>query len=1055
MYLRPLSFKIIILFILIILPLSVFPQAQRKEIRFYHVSIEEGLSQSSVNCILQDRKGFMWFGTRDGLNQYDGYRFTIYRNEPYNSNSLSSNFVNSIYEDASGTLWVGTRGGGLNRFDPATGQLVHYQNDPENPNSLSNNNVLSICEDPGESEKVLWIGTENGLNKFDCIEESFTCYKNDPDDPYSISDNNINVIYKDSSGTLWIGTRNGGLNRFDRAQKRFSHYENDPENPQSLNHNDVRSIYEDRSGALWVGTYGGGLNKLVTSSDKGTPPTFICYTHDPNDPNSLSNDRVTSIYEDRMENLWAGTWNGGLNRFNREKKNFDHWLHNPKNPNSISNNYVWSIYEDRSGILWIGTSGGGINKIDRTRDKFRHYYHDPGNPNSLNNDEIWSIYEDKTGVLWIGTDVGGLNKIDREKERFTYYMHDPKNPFSLSYSEVRSIYEDPGETGNVLWIGTYRGGLNKFDRDKKQFTCYMNDPDNPKSLSSDFIVSIYGDSEGMLWIGTYGGGLNRFSRDKELFTRYMNDPENPKSLSNNFVHVIYEDRSGVLWIGTDRGLNQFDRDKEQFVRYEYESDNPNSLSYNCVFSIYEDESGALWIGTFGGGLNKFEREKNKFTHYTEKEGLSNNAIYGILCDDEGSLWISTNDGLSKFNPKTETFKNYDINDGLQSREFNRGAYHKSKSGEMFFGGVSGFNAFYPDKIKESPYTPPILITDFQISNQSVGIGGDSPLKKHINETEEIVLSYKNNIFSFEFVALDYRIPDKNQYAYVMEGFEKDWNYVGNRRFATYTALAPGDYTFRVKGSSSDGVWNEEGVSVRIKITPPFWKTWWFYLGCILGIIFSGIGIFRMRVRQLRRHAKELKQTVAERTGQLEEANLKLGEANEELMRLATHDSLTGISNHRRFSEFFELEWRRAVRTSRHISLILIDVDYFKLYNDIYGHPAGDECLRKIAQVLNEAVNRPGDLVARYGGEEFIIVLSETGIEGAVAVAEKGRAMVEAIGMVHEKSTVADHVTVSLGCASMLPEVGDDSSTLIKAADEALYQSKERGRNQVSIAESLA
>jgi len=863
--------------------------AQKNSMTFGHISLEQGLSQNTVLCIFQDRKGFIWFGTGDGLNKYDGYSFTVYHHDPENPQSLSHNVVHSIYEDRSGVLWIGTGGGGLNRFDPRSSrgeieQFTHYQADPDDPHSLSHNVVRSIYED---RSGVLWIGTGGGLNRFDPQSsqgetEQFTHYQSDPDDPHSLSHNVVSSIYEDRSGVLWIGTVSG-LNRFDPRSsqgdtEQFTHYQPDPNDPHSLSHRVVSSIYEDQSGTLWIGTGGGGLNRFDRETEQ-----FTYYQADPNDPYNLSHNRILSIYEDRSGVLWIGTYGGGLNRFDRERKKFIHYQPDSNDPNSLNHNDVLSIYEDRSGVLWIGTGGGGLNKFDRSKERFIHYQTTPNDPGSLSHNEVSSVYEDRSGVLWIGTGGGGLNRFDRDMEQFTYYQTDPTDPQSLSSNAVLSVYED---RSGMLWIGTWDGGLNRFDRNTEQFTHYYADPDDPYSLSSNAVWPIYEDHSGALWIGTWGGGLNRFDRDTKQFLHYYADPDDPNSLSSNVVLSIYEDRSGVLWIGTDGGLNKFDPrssrgDTERFIHYQTDPNDPLSLSHNRVLSIYEDRTGVLWIGT-SGGLNKFDRAQETFIHYNKKNGLPHNAIAGILEDQQGNLWLSTGKGISKFNPRTETFKNYSMRDGLQGYEFNAGAYHKSRRGEMFFGGVNGFNAFYPDRIKDNPHIPPIVMTDFQLLNKSVVPSDDSPLQQSITETEEITLSYKDNVFSFEFAALDYTTPEKNQYAYMMEGFNEDWVYSGTKRFVTYTNLDPGRYIFRVKGSNNDGVWNEEGIAVKLTIVPPFWQTTWFKIlasACFIGFVYA---LHKIRIINIERQREKLEYQVGERTRELVEKNQQITDQKNQL-----------------------------------------------------------------------------------------------------------------------------------------------------------------------------
>ncbi|MBD2125603.1 PAS domain-containing protein [Microcoleus sp. ZQ-A2] len=830
-----------ILTILIVLSLPSFVYAAETNPQFEHITADQGLSQSGLNSIFQDSQGFMWFGTQDGLNKYDGYDFTVYKYNALDCHSLSDNFITSIYEDKSGIIWIGTDGGGLNKFNRETERFTRYMHDVDNPNSLDQNRVLSIYQD---RFGTLWVGTDGGgLNKFDRETEQFTRYQHNFDDPNSLSNDIIFSIYEDNLGTLWIGTGGGGLNKFNHKTGRFVHYRNNLSDPSSLSDDTVLSIHEDQSARLWIGTKNGGLNKFDRESGR-----FIHYIHDPDNPNSLNHNSVNSIAEDRLGNLWLATtsWYGnsygsGLDNFIPENGKFIHYKHDSKNPQTLRDNLVNTLWVGNDQILWIGTVFSGIDKLDLKEQKFIHYKHAISNLNSLSDNHVMSIDEGQSGMIWIATSDGGLNQFNRQTEKFTHYTHNSANPHSLSSNNIWSTYED---RNGMLWVGTFGSGLDKFDRKTKKVTHYQHNPNHPYSLSDNTVTSIYEDHLGTLWVGTLRGGLNKFDPEPEKFIHYTNEPNNPNSLSDISAFLIHEDHSGTLWIGTlNGGLNKFQRETENFIHYKHDSNNPNSLSYDRIVSIYEYPSGTLWIGTFGGGLDKFDIATETFTHYTEKDGLPNNSVVGILADDEGNLWLSTGKGLSKFNPKTETFRNYDVSDGLQGNEFDGvKAYLKSKTGEMFFGGLNGFNAFYPDQVKYNPHIPPIVITDFKKFNESV------KLDKSISEIESIKLSYKDSFFGFEFAALDYTNPLKNQYAYKLEGFDKDWIYSGTRRYASYTNLDGGTYIFKVKGSNNDGVWNEEGNSIKILISPPPWKTWWAYTLYTVALVSAVIRYVQWKTR---------------------------------------------------------------------------------------------------------------------------------------------------------------------------------------------------------------
>ncbi|NIM13447.1 MAG: SpoIIE family protein phosphatase [Candidatus Aminicenantes bacterium] len=837
--------------ILLLVFISNLWAMRMREIQFKQISLDQGLSQATVYCILQDSKGFMWFGTQDGLNRYDGYQFNVFKPHPEDPTTISHIMISSLVEDKSGQLWIGTRGGGLNRFNCENETFTHYLYNKNDPFSLSSNHVTSLCQDRFGQ---LWVGTYyNGINRFDPKTETFTRYT--VNSPAGLVKNLVYCIYEDRADVLWVGTEGGVLHKYNPQTNRFTPYRLNPADRDDDNSTIISAIYEDTSGNFWVGADPDGLHQFNRTTE-----TFIPFPVDTSKTRNLNSNSISTILESRPGDFWIGTRGAGLTRFDRKTKTITHYLHNSDNPDSLSSNFVLSSCEDRSGMLWLGTAGGGINQFTCTNEKFTHYHAIPNEANSLKNNMVWAICQDRDGITWIGTQGGGLTKFNRQQNKYTHYLaavSPPGTPDenSISGDIVRAIYED---SRRILWVGTDGYGLNAFDRKTEIFTHYRFEPGNPTSISSDTIYCILQDSSDVLWIGTWGGGINAFNPQNKTFTRFQYQDQNPNSLSSNLVYSIIEDPSGVLWITTTRGLNRFDpkTTPPSITYYRHIPGNPNSLSNNIVTAIYQDHSGIIWAGTIGGGLNRFDPVKKTFKHYNETHGLSNNVIYGILADKTGRLWISTNKGLSRFNPGKGEFRNYDVHDGLQSNEFNGRAYYKSSSGEMFFGGVNGFNAFFPEKIKDNPFIPPIVITDFQISNRPVKIAkkGETPLPKSISETQEIELSHRHNVFSFEFAALSYINPQKNQYAYKMEGFDNDWIYSGTRRFVTYTNLNPGKYVFRVRGSNNDGIWNESGIAVKVVIHPPYWKTIWAY--GIYALLLVGI-LYAIRRFELQREGAKM------------------------------------------------------------------------------------------------------------------------------------------------------------------------------------------------------
>lgn len=835
-------------------------------IRFNRITIEDGLSQSVVFCIKQDRKGFMWFTTQDGLNRYDGYRFHIYRPDPTNPYTISHDNSTMLLEDHRGQIWIGTRGGGLNRYDYATDRFIRYLHDPYNSNSLCNNQINALCED---ARGTIWIGTNGGLNSLDSTTGEFTLFRHEPGIPSSLGDDEILALCEDHRGVLWVGTGNKGVSRRDGKTGRFTHFMKKKGDPYCLSDNRVNYIYEDNHGILWIGTEEGGLNRFDRESDR-----FIHYKNNPAKPGSLSDNCVLAIYEDRHGVLWVGTEEGGLNRFDRETETFIHYRHDPKDPDSLSNSRAQAICEDHSGILWVGT-WVGLNQYNRSIEQFSHFHNDPYDPTSLSNNNVMPMIEDQRGVIWIGTKGGGVNRFDYDNKKFVRYMHDPDDSNSLSHNHVFAISEDHE---GYLWIGTEGGGLNRLSQDRRTFKHYKHDPAKPGGLNNNVVMYVLEGQKFDLWIATRGGGLNRLDRKREKWSYYKHDLRVPDSLGHNDIFTLFEDRSGILWVGTwGGGLNRFHRETGTFTRYQHNPALPFSIPHNDILCVYEDPDEAgqyLWIATGGGGISRFDRLSKQFHTYTIKDGLASNATYSILEDEKGNFWISSNNGLSRFNRKTAQFKNYYAKNGLQSNEFNSWAYLKRKNGEMLFGGINGLNAFFPQSIRHNPHVPPVVITDFQVFNKSVPVGertadGDPAiLKKSVMESEEIELSYKQRVFSFEFAALDYVAPEKNRYAYKMEGFEAEWNYVRDRRFATYTNLPAGEYIFRVKGSNNDGVWNETGTAIKIKIIPPFYQSMWFIALATILLVALAYGFYRYRLGLLRIRTKILETKVRERTADL-------------------------------------------------------------------------------------------------------------------------------------------------------------------------------------------
>ena len=854
--------------------------AQTPTIYFDHLTTADGLSQNTVISICQDSIGFMWFGTYNGLNRYDGYTIKRFIHNSNDSTSISHNVIEDMIVDKDGILWIATDNG-LCRYDQDTETFHTYYHDENDSTSLGYNSVRSLCED---SQGNLWIGTYGGgLDVMDQTTGQFSHYKHKLNGDSSLSNNNINYIYEDRSQNLWIAT-DAGLNLLNMNKRTFRIFRYNIQDLTSISHDNISVIYEDREGDLWVGTWNGGLNRLKDGYSNQLKNGSVQFDHFYY-PYELSNNIIRDILEDQLGRLWIATRGGGLNYYNRKSNRFIPCLYDFKNPHSISNNTVNTLFKDISGIFWVGTYGG-IDKYGPYLKKFDLYQGMPGNPGTYIFNNIQSLYVDSTkhhDIVWIGSQSEGLsrwNPITNEKVR---YKPNPSNPSMLPNGFITCICKD--HEGR-LWMGT-GAGLSRLEQDGK-FINYFSDPNKPAKpgkLSRQDVYSLCEDYNHNLWIGTYEGGLNCLNLDNEnnlnpqtsYFNWYNDSIKDSSCISDMSIRTIYQDSDSILWIGTENGgLNRYQ--KPEFKQLLSDTKDSIALSDMYIRCIYEDRLKALWIGTSEGlfKIECFEKSKLKpiFKHYTEKDGLINNVVNGILEDKNGFLWISTNNGLSKFNPDSSKFKNYSKKDGLQGEEFYEKCFGLDRAGNMYFGGNDGLNVFHPDSMKiDNPFKPPVVITDFQLFNRSVPVGemknGKKLLSKSIVITDTIYLKYNDDVVTFEFAALHYGSPTNNQYRYFLEGFDKDWIDARDSRKATYTNLDPGEYIFHVKASNNDKVWNNIGVSKYIFIKPAWWQTTWFQM-VNLFLILLAITIVPFYIKIHRRKFKIQEELEKERKNRVED-----------------------------------------------------------------------------------------------------------------------------------------------------------------------------------------
>ena len=798
---------------------------------FIRIGTEQGLAPGNVNDIVQDSNGFIWLGTESGLCRFDGYEFKTYTNNFADSNSLSYNNIFSLLMDKDGIIWVGTLGGGLNKFDSKTGKFIRYTNNINDPKSISNDIVFKVYKD---SNSKIWVTTlGGGLNLFNPITEEFMNYSFDKTNNSSISSNITSAIYEDSKKNLWIGTFDGGLNLYNSTESTFTHFKNDVEDKSTINHNQVMDIIELSKDSLLVATFGGGINvfntKTLKFSHRENRKEFEFQTEHRN---------IRKLYDDG-NNIWIGSYNG-LYQYTKKTKNITKYTFDQENPFSINNNKIREIFEDASGMIWIGTVYG-VNQYDVDRKKFDFHPFTSEEEEILGETFYFPRSLNNQAILWPSG-----NKSDVKQRKLIKYYGNSNvlGEFKSKYSV--NFYKDEN---NTLWIGDY-DGLKYYDRKGKEFKYIEFFNDEKSVLSNNFIKSFYFDSDGDFWAGTLGGGLTHYSKLNKKITRYVHDEGDENSISDSRVIPIFEDDFGELWIGTYGGLNKFDRKNEIFKRYKYTPNDVKSISNDRIYSIYQSKLGDLWIGTYQG-LNKYNRAKDSFEHVTVNDGLADNTVYGILEDDENNLWIRTNKGISKYDPIRKIIRNYFQIDGLEGLESNSSIYIKNNNGKMYFSGLNGYNSFFPEEIKDNTIAPKIVFTKLKILDEVIEVGDENYLPKSLNEIEELVLSYKDKVFSVEFSALHFAIPTKNKYAYMLEGFIDRWTFNdANHRVASFTNLSAGEYTLHVIASNNDGVWNETGRSLKIIITPPYWETWWFRLVAFVALLIIIFLVYEVRLTRL-------------------------------------------------------------------------------------------------------------------------------------------------------------------------------------------------------------
>lgn len=835
----------------VLLPLKAV--AQHAQLKFEKLTTDDGLSHSHIYTIFQDSRGFLWFGSRDGLNKYDGGKVTVFRNDPDDSTSIGNGQIRKIAEDSYGNLWIATWGGGLSKFERKSNTFRQFVHNPTDATSIPTNNTTTLAIDDNDH---LWIGTDgHGVLKFNTNTGQHSRYRHEPGDITSLGNDIIASILVSRKGEVLIGTEGGGLNVFEPQTNGFHRYMPSAGDKKSITSSVVRTMFQDSRDRIWVGTIGGGLNLFSSSTGE-----FERVDGD----GDLSTNIIYSIGEDTFGDIWIGLENGGLAIYKHANGTFTSYLAGD-GEYQLSSNSVWAVYGDTKGTMWVGTFNGGVNYMDMDFNKFDHYLYNPAS-GGLSSNKILSLMESSDGGIWVGTDGGGLNLFDPQTGTFEVFRHEFGNQQSIGGDYVLTTEEDC--EGN-LWIGTWGDGVTVFNRQHKAFRHIKA---GPGQLTSNNVWRIYRDSAGNLWMGTFGGGINLLEKGRQAIKQFRHVSGEPGTLLNDNITSFLEDSQGNFWVGTmGGGLHLLDRQTGMFSYFNEEN---GKLSSNMVYNMVEDSRGNVLVST-NAGVNITSDGGLTFSTLQKKDGLANNIISGVVEAADSSLWISTNSGLSRYHWPTGSIRNYTYQDGLQKGEFKDHAFLRSSTGAMYFGGNNGFNMFYPDSIKDISFDPPIVLTGFKVFGRELQIFvADSLGKKrllHISETSSVTLDHSQSVFSIEFASLNVSRPGAKRYRYLLEGFDGDWHEVDEANTATYTNLDPGSYRFVVQSTDNVGNWSSHQATLNIDILPPFWLTWWFRGGSGLLMLMALVFYYKSRVRGIKEQKKLLERQVDERTRQLEES----------------------------------------------------------------------------------------------------------------------------------------------------------------------------------------
>ncbi|MEO0422657.1 MAG: two-component regulator propeller domain-containing protein [Pseudomonadota bacterium] len=941
------------------------PQATDIPIRFKHLTQADGLSMNQVYATYQDPTGYLWIATEYGLNSYDGYRFRTFLRDREDAGSLQDHFLLDVTGDEAGNIWVATRSGGIARLNQDTGKWTSVTSD----DGLRTNDVraLEITSDG----HVLVGHKGGGLDQYEPrTGKVVNHFDNFDGDASQVDDDFVHAILPDLDNSAWVGTDNG-LYRVDLNSGRVGRVPLAGAMKEAFGTGTsvttvrVRAIMRDRQGQLWVGTRGAGL--FVVGRDGKVAEHFYAAGETHGGRGDLAHNWVAALLQDRAGRIWAAT-KGGLNLYRPTRGSFSAYVPDSADPTSLSNIRLQSLMEDHTGLLWVGTKTNGLSYFNPRSWAFGHYQ--PA-ANDQRNSRVVTSFAEVGGNLWMGTFGDGIHKLTRDMEG-GYIRRDEALDLELGDSSVMTL---SSSADGSVWVGLMRGGVCRVQPETGEVQRWIHDPKNPESISSNAVMSVFEDSRGVLWAGTFGEGVNRIGRDGQLRRITTAD-----GLSDNVAQVIREDGAGRIWVGTDSGgLNMLSPKGDVLGVLRSNPNAADSLASDSIYTIYADGD-VLWVGG-RSGLDRVSvrgTDPSTFTYrnYDKDDGLSNSTVYGVLRDRSGQLWLSTNYGLNRFDPETGAVRSFHLEHGLQGEDFNQTAYLRLRDGTLVFGGSNGFNAFLPERLQLNQVPPRTVFTS--ISKLNVPI--DTPP----SALENLSLGYRDDVLTIEFAGLDFAAPDRNQYAYRLDGFDADWVSKGAVRRATYTNLDKGRYVFQVRARNADGFWSEDPLELPIVVEPAPWETWWAYLAYVLaavGALYLLLRIQREKLKREEQYRIRLEHEVDERTHELAERAEELRSLNEKLKESSFTDPLTGLNNRRFLFDGISGEIKSVGRQydvepdpeqPEGLVFVMIDLDHFKPVNDAYGHAAGDSLLLQITQVLKDTV-REGDWIIRWGGDEFLVV----------------------------------------------------------------------------------